>query len=176
MLSILEKCIITITEYNKYCRMKFVTLYLSHFLVVSEIYLIFPYDLFFSLWDAFWTSPTFCPLSVLSLKRDNHPSTRCVWHGGPLEWSGENLSFSYFRVDRASFHRGPPVREKNRDGWVSRLVSWWKSTGGWWENGGDCSSGDARCEDKYWSDTHGREDKTCDIKPLRLRDVFPMCD
>lgn len=41
---------------------------------------------------------------------------------------------------------------------------------------GDCSSGDARCEDKYWSDTRGREDKTCDIKPLRLRDVFPMCD
>lgn len=145
------------------------------FLVVSWIYLILSYDLFF-----FTEMPSgHLPHSVpppLSLKRDNHPSTRCVWHGGPLEWSGENLSFSYFRVDRASFHRGPPVREKNRDGWVSRLVSWWKSTGGWWENGGDCSSGDARCEDKYWSDTHGREDKTCDIKPLRLRDVFPMCD
>lgn len=147
------------------------------FLVVSGIYLILSYDLFFFTEMPSGHLPHSAPPPTpLSLKRDNHPSTRCVWHGGPLEWSGENLSFSYFRVDRASFHRGPPVREKNRDGWVSRLVSWWKSTGGWWENGGDCSSGDARCEDKYWSDTHGREDKTCDIKPLRLRDVFPMCD
>ena len=49
---------------------------------------------------------------ALSLERDNHPSARCVWHGGPLEWSGEKLSFSYFRVDRASFRGGPPVRWK----------------------------------------------------------------
>lgn len=175
MFSILEKCIITSTIYTKYYGLNSVKLYLSYFFsCIRNLSDFAVRSLFFTEMPSGHLPHSVPP--PLSLKRDNHPSTRCVWHGGPLEWSGENLSFSYFRVDRASFHRGPPVREKNRDGWVSRLVSWWKSTGGWWENGGDCSSGDARCEDKYWSDTHGREDKTCDIKPLRLRDVFPMCD